>query len=108
MTSYYTAAEMVGFAKAYIAADAARMSQRPAGYPRAAWAGEHPIAAPNSFDVRDGALKTRPRRSLAVALNGNAYDLWVWTVGGKRGRCIERIDLRAADADARLARYERP
>jgi hypothetical protein len=38
--------------------------------------------------------------------NGNPYDLWVWSVG-ERSHLIERINLRAYDADRRLAKYER-
>src|SRR5579872_6852294 len=105
MTSY-TAQELIAHAKAYIAADAAIMSTRPAAMPRMAWRQANPIALPMSFPARDTAFKTKPARKLAFDLNGNPYDLWVWTTGRKRD-VIERIDLDAPDADARLARYER-
>ena len=101
----FTAQELIAHAKAYIAADAAVMSQRPAGIPRAAWRMENPIALPIHFKARDTAFKTKPIRSLAFDLNGNPYDLWVWSKG-RKPEVIERIDLDAADADARLARYE--
>ncbi len=104
MTSF-TAAELIAHAKAYIAADAAIMSKRPAGCPRGAWRMENPIPLPISFPVKDTAFKTKPVRGLSFDLNGNPYDLWVWS-RGRRPEVIERIDLDEPDADTRLARYE--
>jgi len=106
MTNHYTAQELIDAAKAYIAADAAIMSSRPAGCPRGAWRMENPIDLPTTFDVHDTAFKTSPKRRLSFDLNGNPYDLWVWS-NGKKPEVLERINLRADDANARLARYAR-
>lgn len=103
----YTSQELIAAAKAYIAAEAIIMTARPAGVPRAAWRMENIIDLPVDFLARDTALKAKPVRSLSFDLNGNPYDLWVWTTTGRTRKVIERIDLRAADATARLARYER-
>jgi hypothetical protein len=100
---YYTAAQLIAAAKSYIAEDAAIMSRRPAGRPRAAWRRENSVSAPPSFGARDTAYKTTPCRRLSFT-NGNPYDLWVWSAG-RRPRVVERIDLSLDDADARLARY---
>lgn len=105
MTSY-TAAELIGFAKAYIAAEATFMSKRPAGVSRIAWRIENPINLPISFDVRDTARKPKPACRLTFDLNGDPYDLRVWS-NAKEPKIIENINLRAADADERLLRYER-
>lgn len=102
----YTAEELIGHAKAYIAADAAIMSKRPDEMPRAAWRMENKIDVPTDFLVRDVAYKTRPLRNLSFSNNGDPYDLWVWTTGERRN-VIERINLREPDADKKLARYER-
>lgn len=106
-TTHYTAAELIAHAKSYIAADAAIMSKRPAAMPRAAWRmSNNPTYLPIAFTVRDTAFATQPTRRLAFDLNGNPYDLWVWSTGA-RPKLIETIDLRAADADKKLARYVR-
>ncbi len=106
MTATYTAAELIAAGKAYIAADAERMSRRPAGFPRAGWAMQNPVDMPTVFRVRDTALNTRPLRHLSIAFNGNPYDLIIWSVGARPG-CVARINLRAPDADQQLARFER-
>jgi hypothetical protein len=102
----YTAAELIAAAKAYISADAARMSRRPANMPRAGWRGLNPITLPDQFAVRDTAFKTRPQRVLMFDLNGSPYDLIVLSLGQRAG-FIDRIDLRTADANEKLGRYER-
>ena len=91
---------LIAAAKVQAAQDAARMAERPAGMPRCAWRNENPIDLAR-FTVKDTAFKTRPLRTIQFDLSGNIYDAWVW------GRCklIETIDLRAADAASRLARY---
>ena len=106
MTTTYTAQELIAHAKAYIAADAAVMTNRPAHMPRGAWRSQNPVGLPHSFLVRDTAFKSRPDRYLSFDINGNPYDLWVWRLGA-RSKVIERIDLKASDAAARLSRYER-
>ena len=89
--------------QAFVAADAARMSARPAGMPRSAWRQQNRIEG-GAFSVRDTAYKTQPVRTLGIDVAGNPYDVWVWSTGA-RPRVIEHIDLRASDADQRLARY---
>lgn len=99
----YAAKELIAAAKAYITAEAAIMTKRPAGIPRAAWRGENKGRLPvTDFDVCDG----RAKRRLSFDANGNPYDLWVWSAGA-RPRVIERIDLRSAEAEQKLAKYER-
>lgn len=95
----YTAQELIAHAKAYMAAEAAVMAKRPAGYTRSAWRAEHPTGLPTSFHVKEG----RAERRLWFDTTGNPYDLWVWA-GTK---LKERIDLRAPDADERLAKYRK-
>ena len=97
-----TAAELIAAAKIKVAQDAERMVRRPAGVPRGAWRSENPIS-PAHWIVKDLAFKTQPLRDIVFDVNGNVYDAWVW--GEKK--LVERIDLRAADADARLSRYVR-
>ena len=80
-------------------ADAARMARRPAGHPRAAWRAANPAPEPR-VAVRDTHYKTHHLRALYIA-GGTATVLGL----GSRFRVIERIDLRAPDAAARLARY---
>lgn len=98
----YVAAELIAAAKAYIAEDAALMSRRPAGMPRIAWRMEHPSSVAIDFNAKLGRADVR----LQFNPDGNPYDLWVWSRGAK-AKLIEQIDLRAADADERLSRYER-
>lgn len=100
----YTAFELISAAHDWLADDAARMASRPLGMPRAMWRAQNPARPLPAFDVRDTAYKTRPSRTLGFDANGNLYDLWVWSVGAAP-RVIERINLRAQDADARLGRY---
>ena len=80
-------------------ADAARMARRPAGHPRAAWRAANPAPEPR-VTVRDMHYKTHPLRVLCI-YGGTATVMGL----GSRFRVIERIDLRAPDAVARLARY---
>lgn len=95
-----TAAALLAARRAYLRADGARMEARPAHYSRAQWRAEHPVTAA-AITVIDLARKSRPRRVIPMPDNGQAYDLWIWG----DVRLVERIDLRAPDADARLARY---
>jgi len=96
----YLAAELIMNAKAFIAADAARMSRRPAGVPKAAWRTANPIKSP-SYAVRDLTAQGRTC-AMTFDLNGSPYDLWVW----RENDLIARIDLRAADADEQLQRFK--
>ena len=102
----YTAQELITHAKAYLAADNARMAQRPKGVTRSSWRSQHPVDLPRRFSARDTAMKTRPARDLVLGLNSNVADLWIYNCGDKP-RCIERIDLRAPTADEKLGRYEK-
>ena len=104
MSNHYTAAELIAAAKACIAADAERMARRPEGYPRGAWRTANPAGPMPCYEVRDSAMKTRPVRHLTFDSNGNPYDLWVWSTGA-RPFVVEHVNLRADDANARLARY---
>lgn len=96
----YTPDELIAHAKAWMAAEAKRMSERPKGVTRSSWRAEHPVVLPRSFEAKVG------RRSVTLAFdaNGSPYDLWVWN---RRGQVEERIDLRADDAAERLSRYEK-
>jgi hypothetical protein len=100
----FTARELIGAAKAYIAADAERMSRRPAGCPRSAWREENPITLPVSWTVRDLRFKTKPKRYFWFDLAGNPYDLWI---SGPGPRFVGHIDLRAVDADVQLSAFMR-
>lgn len=95
----FIAFELITAAKAFQAAEAQIMSVRPEGYPRAAWRAQAALP-PSAFAAKQG----RARRTLGWVNNGSPYDLWVWS-GGAKPKLVEQIDLRAADADARLARY---
>lgn len=97
-----TAADLIQRQKAFLRADNERMNRRPSGTPRYSWRVDNPID-PVCITAGDTAFKTRPTRILTFDVNGSATDLWVWRSDGK---VIERIDLNAPDADARLARYE--
>jgi len=102
---YLTAEEIIHHQKAFLKADAERMSRRPAGCPRAAWRRENPvIPGPFSVTATDATTKTRVKRLLSFDLNGSSSDFWVWSTG-KRPAVIEHIDLVGHDADARLTRY---
>lgn len=101
----FTASELIAHAKAFVAADAARMAVRPTGMPRYEWRMQNPVDIRHSWTVRDAAFKTRPQRSLRFDVTGDVYNLGVWSFGAKP-RVIEHIDLRAADADQKLSRYE--
>jgi hypothetical protein len=106
MTKQYTAIDLIEAAKSYIAADAAIMTDRPAGCPRGAWRMENPINLPISFKALDATFRTKPSRTLSFDLNGNPFDLWIWSTG-KHPHVLGRINLRAADADTQLSRYVR-
>lgn len=106
MTSY-TAAELIAAAKAYMAAESAIMARRPDRMPRSAWREANPVGLPHQFNVRDISMKTKPERVLWFDLTGNPYDLHVIAIGKASARFVGRIDLRAADADQQLARFER-
>lgn len=101
MARTLTAADLLALRRAYLRADGERMAQRPAHTCRAQWRAEHPIADQASITVIDTARKSRPRRIIPAPCNGQIHDVWVWG----DVRLVERIDLRAPDADARLARY---
>ena len=99
----YTSEQLIVAARKYMAEEAAVMSQRPQGMPRAAWRMENAVRMP-SFTATDTADERRPQVRLTWAGNGNPYDLWVWDMS--RPDClIEHIDLQSENADERLARY---
>lgn len=93
---------------AFIKADNERMNARPKGYPRAAWRMENPIPneIPTVWYVRDTRFKTKPLRVLKFDLNGCPTDLWVWNAKTPSVGPLNRIDLSALDASAKLARYK--
>lgn len=96
----YTANELTALGTVYAAYDAKHMARRPAGTPKGEWRAKGNYRPP-LIEVRDASLKTRPRRTLVFDANGNTTDLWVLSAR----RVVERIDLAAPDADARLCRY---
>lgn len=95
-----SAAALLEAHRKILAADAERMKRRPAHMPRGAWRDENPIADLQIL-VRDTAFKTMPVRTLLFDFNGTLGDL---LVAGDT-RFIDRIDLKAADADDRISRY---
>lgn len=101
----YTPDFLISAAKAWIKADADRMSRRPSGFTRSAWRAKNPISLQKSWLVQDMAFRTQPQRCFCFDANGSPYDLWVWSTG-KAPRVIERINLRAGDAANKLTRYE--
>jgi hypothetical protein len=104
MTTPFTSAELIAAAKAYMAAEAKIMTERPDGWPRAAWRSRNADKLPpTSFQAKCGRVKCRLEFS---ANNGNPYDLWVWAAS-KRNKLLRQIDLRAPDADQKLADFER-
>lgn len=103
MTSHYTASELIEAYKAFQRAEAMLMARRPAGVSCGGWRIQNASDLPPIyFSAKEGRVK----RSLTWPVNGNPYDLWVWSVG-PRCRIVEQIDLSAPDADQRLARYTR-
>ena len=92
--------------RAEIIADEARMSRRPADYPKAAWREANPIAGLR-LDVRDTKFSTRPRRQIVGAPGQARLSVVVLDAEPRNAsRIIETIDLTAADAQERLSRYE--
>ena len=101
-----TAAELLTRTKSIVLAMNAHMNNRPSDTPRGEWRGRYdgPTLHQN---VLDTGLKSRPVRALTASqafISGNPYLVHVSRVTGRLS-CIEEIDLRAADADVRLARY---
>ncbi|WCT73911.1 hypothetical protein PQ455_01370 [Sphingomonas naphthae] len=94
------AAALIAAKRAAIAYDADLMARRPEGCPRAAWRMENTNPAAIRLIVRDTKLKTQPQR---VIVSDATAQFEVKVYGDKR--LIESIDLRAADAEHRLARY---
>lgn len=92
--------QLISTAKTLANMDAKRMARRPEGMSRKAWREKNPINS-ESLEIRDHAFKTKPVRILQFDLTGHIYNAWIWA-GAK---LIEKIDLRAPDAEKRLSRY---
>jgi len=95
-----TAYEILALHNAWCRADGERMARRPAGMCRAAWRYENPIPPVEYPTMRDTAFKSRPVRFPWFMDHSGFLHI------SSRRRHIEVIDLRAADADEKLARYE--
>lgn len=97
--------QIIDAGKAWIAHDREVMAVRPRHVARADWRAERQGYPDISWIVRDGNYRTRPNRvAMIPAFDGRTTELVVFETG-KRGKVIERIDLRAPDAQDRLARY---
>lgn len=97
--------ELIESIRQYQRADEAQMIARPAGTPRGFWRSRPESPREPKWKVRDTAYKTKPVRLMTVdAGAANPRDVWVWSTGPK-SRVIERIDLTAPDAEARVGRY---
>ncbi|HQS95072.1 hypothetical protein [Novosphingobium sp. 17-62-19] len=75
------------------------MAQRPEGCPRAAWLAQRGVTN-IAWSARDTERRSAPVRQLLLGFDG--YDVMVLTAAG---RSVEIFNLKAADAQARLARY---
>ena len=95
-----TANDLLSLHQAWIAADQERMKRRPARTPRLDWRRANPIAGVAFPKVRDTRFLSRPTRTLGFV--DQSARLFV----SSPARFVEVIDLKAPDADARLARYE--
>lgn len=100
----FIAQELIDISKEFRTAHRSRMAQRPRGMIKSAWLGDVDLAI-RSFHVVDTAFKTEPKREL-VLYPEDAHRVWVWGCGNS-SNLIEKIDLRAPDADKKLARYKK-
>lgn len=103
-----TVENLIAHGKNIAIADAKRMAERPRDMPRNVWRDKNPIEINVSFSVVDNKLKTKPRRKLSFCLNGNAFDLWIWTDDkrSKSSNIVSRINLLSDNAAELLARFE--
>lgn len=90
---------LIEMARAARRHDAEIMARRPAGCPRAAWRMENP-GPKMALLAREG----RATRSISLDYGSGMSEAWVWSAT-QRPRLVDRVDLSAADADERLARY---
>lgn len=102
--STLAANELIEAGKAHCRFIGEIMASRPDGLSRSIWYDQHVHlyqGPPTTWVVKDLARASKPRR--IARLGDIPYDLRIWTRGGT---VVECIDLRSADADERLARYE--
>ena len=103
-----TVENLIAHGKAIAIIDAERMAERPRNMPRNVWREQKPLGINLSFSVIDTKLKTKPKRKLSFCLNGNAFDLWVWTDDkrSKSSNIVSRINLLSDNVGELLARFE--
>ena len=105
--------EIIEIQKRHICEMNKLMDKRPKDKPRAVYRHEiDNLINVRSFTalVKDLRFKSKPYRQLSFTGSHTPFDLWVFNSApatvSREYRLIDRIVLRAADADERLSRYE--